>query len=99
MKSKDLQNILLPKNQKRDTPTGIHHHLNGAVSLAMIKRLCQTIRQSGFIQLLGARAAAQIVRTKENTQKAKDCLHRKQKVSARKLLSELSISATGVRRI
>ena len=82
MKSKDLQNILLPKDQKRDTPTEIHRHLNGGVSLAMIKRLCQTIRQSDFIQLLDVRAAAQIVSTKENTQEVKDYLHRKQKVSA-----------------
>ena len=37
MKSKDLQNIILSKYQKGDTPTEIHRCLNGGISLAAIK--------------------------------------------------------------
>ena len=57
------------------------------------------IRQSGSIQLLGTRDGPRIVTTKENIQKVKNRLRRKQKVSARKLSSELRISTTSVRRI
>ena len=38
MKSKDLQNIVLLRYQKGDTPTEIHRHLNARISLATIKR-------------------------------------------------------------
>ena len=46
MKSKDLQNIVLSKYQKDDTPTEIHRHLNSEISLATNIRWCQVIRQS-----------------------------------------------------
>ena len=46
MKSEDLQNIALSKYQKGNTPTEIHCHLNGEISLATIKRWCQMIHQS-----------------------------------------------------
>ena len=40
MISKDLQNIVPSKYQKGDTPTEIHRHLNGGISLAKIKKWC-----------------------------------------------------------
>ena len=42
MKSKNLQSIVLSKYQKSDTPTGVHRHLNGGISLAT---WCQRVRQ------------------------------------------------------
>ena len=62
MKNKDLQNIVLSKYQKGDTPTEIHRHFNGGISLSTIKSWCQTIRQSYSIHLLGTRAAPWTVR-------------------------------------
>ena len=59
MKSKDLQNIVLSKYQKGDTPTETHRHLNCGISLATTKSWCQPIHQSGSIQPLGTRAAPQ----------------------------------------
>ena len=38
MKSKDLQNIVLSKYQKGDTPIDVDCYLNGGISLAKIKR-------------------------------------------------------------
>ena len=89
MNSKDLQNIVLSKYQKGDTPTEIHRNLNGGISLAIVTRWCQIIRQSSSIHLLGTHGGPWIVRTKENIQKVKNCFRRKQKVSARKLWREL----------
>ena len=57
------------------------------------------IRQSGSVQLIGTRDGPRIVTIKENIQKVKNRLPRKQKVSARKLWRELGISVTSVRRI
>ena len=37
MKSKNLQNVVVPKYGKGDTPTEIHRDLNGRISLATIK--------------------------------------------------------------
>ena len=96
MKSKDLQNIVLSKYQKGDTPTEIHPHLNGGISLATIKAWYPMIRRSAT---RGTCRSKHTQGTNENTQKVKTYLHRKQKISARKLSSELEISATSVRRI
>ena len=62
MKSKDPQNIVLSKYQKGDTATEIRCPLNSEISLATNKSWCQMICQSGSIQLLGARAAPQMIR-------------------------------------
>ena len=62
MKSKYLQNIVLPKYQKGDTPTEIYRYLNGGISLATIKSWCQMIRLSGSIQLLGTRTDTRIAK-------------------------------------
>ena len=62
MKSKNLQNIVLSKYQKDHTPTEIHRHLNGGISLATMKNWCQMVCQSCCIQLLGARVGPRIVR-------------------------------------
>ena len=57
----NLPNIVLSKYSKGDTPTEIHHHLNGGISLAAIKSGCQIIRQSDSIQLLGTHGGPRIV--------------------------------------
>ena len=58
------------------------------------------IRQSDSIQLLCTLTGLRDSQgTKENIQKVKNCLRRKQKVSARKLSRDLGASATNVRRI
>ena len=62
MKSEDLQNIVPSKYQKVGTPTEIHHHLNGGINLTTIKSWCQMICQSGSFQLVGTRAAPQMIR-------------------------------------
>ena len=49
MKSKDLQNIVFSKHQQSATPTEIHRHLDGGISLATIKNQCQMIYQSGSV--------------------------------------------------
>ena len=85
MKSKDLQSIALSKCQKDDTPTEIHRHLNSGISLAMIKRWCQMIHQSATRYMYCFKESQD---TKENIQKVKNCLRRKQKVSGRKLSRE-----------
>ena len=99
MKSKDLQSIVLSKYQKGDTPTKICRDLNGGVSLATVKRWCQMIRRTGRIELTGTHGGPRLVRTKENIQKVKNRLRRKNRISARKLSMELGVSATSVRRI
>ena len=85
MKSKDLQSIVLSKYQKGDTPTKIYRDLNGGVSLATITRWCQMICRTGCIELTGTRGGPRLVRTKENIQKVKHRLRRKNGISARKL--------------
>ena len=62
MKSKDLQNIVLSKYRKYDTPTETHRHLNTGISLATINKWYQMIRQSGSVQLLSTCADPRIVR-------------------------------------
>ena len=58
MKNKDLQNIILSKYQKGDTPSEIHRDSKDRISLATTKRWCRW-----FInQLLGTRAVPPIVR-------------------------------------
>ena len=57
------------------------------------------IRRTGSIELSGTHGGPRIVRTKENILKMKNRLRRKTGVSARKLLMELGICATSVRRI
>ena len=99
MKSKDLQNVVLSKYKNGDTPTKISRDLNGGISLATVKRWCQMIRRTGSIELPGTHCGPRIIRTKENIQKVKNRLRRKNGVSARKLSMKLSISATSVRRI
>ena len=46
MKSKDLQNIVLSKNQKHHSPIEAHRDLNDRISLATIKSWCPMIHQS-----------------------------------------------------
>ena len=99
MKSKDLQNIVLPKYQNGDAPTKICGDLNGGISLVTVKRWCQMIRRTGSIKLSGTHGGQRIVRTKENILKVKNLFRRKTGVSVRKLSMELGISATSVRRI
>ena len=62
MNSKDLQNIVLSKYEKDDTPTEIYRHLNREISLITIKRWCQMVHQSDSIHLQGTHAAPRIVR-------------------------------------
>jgi transposase len=99
MKSKHLQNIVLSKYQKGDTPTEIHRDLNGGIGLSTIKRWCQMIRRCGSMQLTGTHGGPRILRTKENIQKVKTHLRQRKKVSARKLSTELGISTTSAWRI
>ena len=96
MKSKHLQNIVLSKYQKDDARADIHRHLNGRSSLAKIKSWCQMIYQTATRYMCWF---ADNQGTKENIQKLKNCLHRKQKVSARILLRKLGISEISVRRL
>lgn len=99
IKTKGIKNIVLSKYQSGDTPTEFHRDLNGGISLATIEMWCQMICQSGYIQLHGTCDGPRIVRPKENMQKLKNHLSRKQYVLAQNLSRELSISATTVRRI
>ena len=62
MESKGVQNIVLSKYRKGDTPTEVHCYLNGGIGLATIKKWCQMIRHSDSIQLLGTRTAPRIGR-------------------------------------
>ncbi|CAF1341402.1 unnamed protein product [Adineta ricciae] len=95
MKSKDLQNVVLSKYQKGDTPTEIYHDLNGGVGLTTIKRWCRMIRQCGSIQLLGTRGDSRTIRTEQNIRKVKNRLRRtKRGISSRILSRDLGISET-----
>ena len=62
MNSKDLQNIVLSKYQKCDTPTEVHRHFNDGISLLTTKSWCQMIRHSDSIQLLATRTTPRRVR-------------------------------------
>ena len=53
MNSKDLQDTIISKYQKGDTPTEIHRHLNSGIGLATTKNWCQTIHQSDSTYLPG----------------------------------------------
>ena len=88
MKSRDLQKVVLSKYQNGDTPTKIYRDLNGGIGLRTIKRWCQMIRQSGSIKLSSSPGGRRLARTKGNIQKVKHRLHRKKRVSARKLSME-----------
>ena len=86
MKIKDLQNVVLSQYQKGDSPTEMHLDLNDGISLATIKSWYYIIHQSATRYTCWSTNSQG---TKENIQKVKNCLHRKQKVSASKHSREL----------
>ena len=57
------------------------------------------IRQIGTISLSSLPGFPRLVRTKANIEKVKDRLHRKSQISARKIVTELDILRSSVRRI
>ena len=79
MKSKDLQNVVLSKYQKSDTPKQTYHHLNGGLGLRTIERWCQMIRRLGTITLSKPLDGPRLARTRENIQKVKNRLRRKKR--------------------
>ena len=99
MKSKDLQKVVLSKYQNGDTPTKIHHDLNGRIGLTTIERWCQMMRHSGSIKLSSPPGGPRFARTKGRIQKVKYRLRPKKRVSARKPSMDLRISERSVRRI
>ena len=99
MKSKDLQNAVLPKYQSSNTPTKIYHHLSGTIGLRTIKQWCQMIHQTDTIGLSSPPGCARLVRTKANIKKVKDRLRRKSRVSVQKIAVEFDILRISVQRI
>ena len=93
MKSKDLQNIVLSKCKKYESLTEIHRHLSGAISLATIKTWCQMVGQSATSYMY---CSTESQGTKENIQKVKKHLHRKQGISSKTFEGT---TVTSVRRI
>ena len=77
MKSKDLRNIVLSKDQNGDNPTEIRRDLNGGIGLRTTERWCQMIHRSGSITLSSAPGCSRLVRTKDNIQKVKYRFRRK----------------------
>ena len=99
MQSKDLQNVVLSRYQNGDTPTKIYHDLSGVIGLRAIKQWCQMIHQTGTINLSSLPGCPRLMRRKANIKKVKHHLHRKSRVSARKIAMELDILRINVRRI
>ena len=65
----------------------------------LIEQWCQMIRRFGSVKLSSPPGGPRFARTKGNIQKVKHRLHRKERVSARKLSMKLDISDRSVRRI
>ena len=90
MKSKDLKNIGLSKHQKDDIPIEVHHDLKPWNQFSNDKKV---VPDNWSIWLYSATrytcCPTDGQGTKENIQKVESRLHRKQKVSARKLSREL----------
>ena len=83
MRSKDVQDIVLPKNRGKDSPTKIFRNLNGAVDSATINSCCQMIRQFRSIELSSPSRRPQIVRINENIREVKNHSARQGPVSIR----------------
>ena len=99
MKSKDMQKLVFPKYEHGEGPSEIFQHLNGTSSLITIKRWCKIVHGTGTIQLSKLTGRPWTVRTNEFIRKVKTRLNRKRKVLIRKLVRELDISYSSVRRI
>ena len=61
--------------------------------------LCRKIREVGTIDLVNLRGCSRTIRTKAAIQKIKRRLNRRKPLSVRKLVCQLSISPSSVRRI
>ncbi|CAM4746049.1 unnamed protein product [Rotaria magnacalcarata] len=99
MKSKDLQTLAFSQYQNGDGSQKIFEDLSGSVSLPTIERWYRSIRQTGCITLSKSTGRPKTIRTKAAIQKVKHRLNKRKSVSSRKLVRELSISRTSVRRI
>ena len=73
--------------------------LNRIIGLRTIERWCQSIRDTGAINLSRPPGCPSTIRTKGNIQKIKYRLERRKRVFSRKLSRELGISRTSVQRI
>ena len=99
MKSKVFQNLVLSKYQNGDGPTKIFRDLNGFVSLRTIERWCKAVRVTGSINLSSPPSRHRTFRTKRSIQKIEHRLERREPVSSRKTVRQLTISRTSIRRI
>ena len=73
MKSKDFQQLALSKHESGDTIAKIYRDLNGAISYDTVRRWCNMIGKTGAIQLSVLPGPPRIIRTKQMSQKVKNC--------------------------
>lgn len=99
MKSKEIQNLVFSKFQKREQPKKIFDDLNGTVELRTIERWCKLFRETGSVDLKRPPGRPRTIRTKATIQKVKRKMNRKIPLSAAKLAVEMNLSETTVRRV
>ena len=99
MKSKDLQELVLSKYEKGDSPKKIFRDLNGTISHRTIERWCKMIRETGAINLSNPPGSHRTIRTKAAIQKVKRRLKGSKAVTSRKLALEVNISHASAYRI
>ena len=71
MKSKDIQNLVFSKFQKKEQPKKIFDDLNGTVGLRTIERWCKSFRETGSVDLKRSPGCPRTIRTKTTIQKGK----------------------------
>ena len=98
MKSKDIQNLVFSKFQKKEQPKKLFDDLNGTVGLRTIEQWCKSFRETGAIDLKRSPDHRRTIRTKTTIQKVKRKMNRKIPPLAVKLAAELNLSETTVRR-
>ena len=99
MKSKNFQKTAFSMYQNSDTLTKIYHDFNDGIPLGALERWCQMVRRSGSITFSSPPGCSRLIRTKENSQKAKGRLRLKKRASVQRPLVQFEISRTNVRRI
>ena len=71
MKSKDIQNLVFSKFQKKEQPKKIFDDLNGTVGLRTIERWCKSFRETGSVDLKRSPVRPRTIRTKTTIEKVK----------------------------
>ena len=92
MKSKDIQNLVFSKFQKKEQPKKVFDDLNGTVELHTIERWCKSFRETDSVDVKRPPGRPRRIRTKTTIQKVK----RKIPLSAVKRATVMNLPETTV---